>query len=57
VAAILAGTSQPPYTLDDMADDTAALLDAVGVPAAHAPPRRRHLSVQIDLVPQERGSP
>lgn len=26
---------RPPYTLDDMADDTAGLMDALGIPAAH----------------------
>jgi pimeloyl-ACP methyl ester carboxylesterase len=28
-------TSTPPYTVDDMADDTAALLDHLGIDAAH----------------------
>lgn len=35
VSAIGGGTIQPPYTLDDMADDTAGLLRELGIPAAH----------------------
>lgn len=32
---ILMGTAAPPYTLDDMAADSTALLDALGIRAAH----------------------
>ncbi len=32
---LLTGTATAPYTLSDMADDGAALLDALGIPAAH----------------------
>jgi pimeloyl-ACP methyl ester carboxylesterase len=35
IAALLAGTSVAPYSLGDMGDDAAALLDALGIPAAH----------------------
>src|SRR4051794_41609455 len=36
ITAALAGDSAPaPYTLDDMADDTAGLLAGIGVDAAH----------------------
>jgi pimeloyl-ACP methyl ester carboxylesterase len=35
IAALLAGTSAAPYSLGDMGDDAAALLDALGIPAAH----------------------
>ena len=35
VAALLAGASAATYSLGDMADDAAALLDALGIPAAH----------------------
>jgi pimeloyl-ACP methyl ester carboxylesterase len=31
----LSGTAAPPYTLDDMAEDAVALLDALDAPAAH----------------------
>jgi proline iminopeptidase len=33
--ATLAGSAGPPYSLDDMADDSVGLLDALGVGAAH----------------------
>jgi pimeloyl-ACP methyl ester carboxylesterase len=33
--AMLAGTASPPYSLDDMADDSVGILDALGVGAAH----------------------
>ena len=32
---VLAGEQEPAYTLDDMADDAAALLDALGIEQAH----------------------
>lgn len=35
IAALLAGTSAAPYSLGDMGDDAAALLDALRIPAAH----------------------
>jgi pimeloyl-ACP methyl ester carboxylesterase len=36
VVDVLQGKSvDPPYTLDDMAEDTAGLLEALGIPAAH----------------------
>jgi pimeloyl-ACP methyl ester carboxylesterase len=35
MAAALAGEAQPPYLLSDMANDAAALLDALDVPSAH----------------------
>ncbi|MCP9487469.1 MAG: alpha/beta fold hydrolase [Gaiellaceae bacterium MAG52_C11] len=35
IPAVRAGELAPPYTLDDMADDTVGLLDALGIPAAH----------------------
>jgi len=35
LAAILAGTAEPPYSLDDMAADTVGVLDTLGVRAAH----------------------
>lgn len=35
VRAVRAGTEHPAYTLDDMADDTVGLLDALGLAAAH----------------------
>lgn len=35
VMGLLAHTSDPPYTLDDMADDAVGVLDAMGVGAAH----------------------
>jgi pimeloyl-ACP methyl ester carboxylesterase len=33
--AVMSGTAPPPYTLEDMADDSAALLDVLGIRAAH----------------------
>jgi pimeloyl-ACP methyl ester carboxylesterase len=33
--AVLAGSARPPYSLDDMADDSVGILDALGVGAAH----------------------
>src|ERR1700683_4552247 len=33
--AMLAGNAGPPYSLDDMAEDSVGVLDAVGVGAAH----------------------
>jgi pimeloyl-ACP methyl ester carboxylesterase len=35
IAGLLAGTTAPPYSLGDMGNDAAALLDAVGIRAAH----------------------
>jgi pimeloyl-ACP methyl ester carboxylesterase len=35
LAAVMSKQARPPYTLDDMADDAAGLLDALGIPAAH----------------------
>lgn len=35
IASLLTGTSVAPYSLGDMADDAAALLDALNIPAAH----------------------
>lgn len=35
VAALLSGTAVPPYTLADLADDLAGLLDAMDIDAAH----------------------
>lgn len=35
LAAVMSRQARPPYTLDDMADDAAGLLDALGIPAAH----------------------
>ncbi len=35
IAAAYAGNAQPAYTLDDLADDAAAFLDALHIPAAH----------------------
>jgi pimeloyl-ACP methyl ester carboxylesterase len=35
VFAVLDGSAQAPYALDDMADDAAALLEALEIPAAH----------------------
>src|ERR1700722_15752802 len=32
---VMTGTADPPYTLDDMAADAVALLDALGIGAAH----------------------
>jgi pimeloyl-ACP methyl ester carboxylesterase len=34
-AAVVAGEATPPYVIDDMADDAASLLDALGIEAAH----------------------
>jgi pimeloyl-ACP methyl ester carboxylesterase len=33
--AVMSGTAAPPYTLEDMAEDSVALLDALGIVAAH----------------------
>jgi pimeloyl-ACP methyl ester carboxylesterase len=35
IAAALSGNPQPAYQLDDLADDAAGLLDAIGIDAAH----------------------
>jgi pimeloyl-ACP methyl ester carboxylesterase len=35
IAALRSGTATPPYTLTEMADDLAGLLDALGIDAAH----------------------
>jgi pimeloyl-ACP methyl ester carboxylesterase len=35
IAGALAGTARPPYQLDDLADDTAGVLDGLGIEAAH----------------------
>ena len=35
IAAAYAGNAEPAYTLDDLADDAAAVLDALHIPAAH----------------------
>lgn len=35
LAGVLAGEAEPPYSLDDMADDAAGLLDALHIKAAH----------------------
>jgi len=35
LSAVLDGTEQPPYRLEDLADDTAAIMDALGIEAAH----------------------
>ena len=35
IAAAYAGNPQPAYTLDDLADDAAGVLDALHIPAAH----------------------
>ena len=35
IAAAMSGNVEPAYELDDMADDAAGLLDALGIPAAH----------------------
>jgi pimeloyl-ACP methyl ester carboxylesterase len=33
--AVMSGTAAPPYTLEEMAEDSVALLDALGIEAAH----------------------
>ena len=35
IAGAFAGTAEPPYTLDDLADDAVGVLDALGIRAAH----------------------
>ncbi|HEV2218575.1 MAG TPA: alpha/beta fold hydrolase [Candidatus Dormibacteraeota bacterium] len=35
IAAAYSGNAHPAYTLDDLADDAAGVLDALGIPAAH----------------------